>query len=100
MFAGFLKFNNECEACGADFSNEDAGDGPAFFAMFAVCVFIVPIALGFSMATNAPMWLTLLIWGPVMIAACLYLLRLLRGAMFNIAWQRSARQVRNRDVSQ
>jgi len=100
LFAGFLKFQDECEACGADFRDEDAGDGPAFFAMFAVLIILVPMALAFAMITGAPMWLTLLIWSPIIIFACLFLLRKLRGVMFNIAWQRSAREVRAQDVTQ
>ena len=100
LFAGFLKFAEDCEACGLDLRDDDAGDGPAFFAMFTVLIIIVPMALAFGMITGAPMWLVMLIWSPIIIGACLWLLRLLRGVMFNIAWRRNAREVRAKDIAQ
>ena len=95
LFKGFLSFASDCEACGADFSDEDAGDGPAVFVIFIVGIFIVPLALAFQLITQAPTWLTLLIWTPIIILACLFLLRLLRGVMFNLAWVTKAREIRN-----
>ncbi|WP_418153076.1 DUF983 domain-containing protein [Litorimonas sp. RW-G-Af-16] len=100
LFKGFLKFQEECEACGTDFRDEDAGDGPAFFAMFAVLIVIIPMAIAFQMVTGVPMWLELLIWGPVIIGLCLFLLRKLRGVMFNTAWRRNAREVPAKDMKQ
>ena len=48
VFRGFLKFRDRCEACGADLTVADAGDGPAFFVMFAALIFIVPLAMFFE----------------------------------------------------
>lgn len=100
LFAGFLTFSENCEACGADFRNEDAGDGPAIFVIFIVGIFIVPMALAFQLLTDAPTWLTLLIWTPIIILSCLILLRLLRGVMFNLAWVNKAREIRNAQIRQ
>jgi uncharacterized protein (DUF983 family) len=100
LFAGFLRFSEDCEACGADFRDEDAGDGPSVFVIFIVGIFIVPMALAFQLLTNAPMWLTLVIWIPIIILACLILLRLLRGVMFNLAWANKAREVRSAQIRQ
>ncbi|MEP3890214.1 MAG: DUF983 domain-containing protein [Hellea sp.] len=90
LFKGFLTFADRCEACHADFSIEDAGDGPTVFVIFIVGIFIVPMALGFSMVVDAPMWLTFVIWIPIIIIVSLYLLRLLRGVMFNLQWKHDA----------
>lgn len=100
LFAGFLTFAKGCVACGADFKDEDAGDGPAIFVIFIVGIFIIPMALAFQLIANAPMWLVLTIWIPIIILVCLALLRLLRGVMFNLAWVNKAREVRNRDIQQ
>jgi uncharacterized protein (DUF983 family) len=100
LFAGFLTFREGCEACGADFRNEDAGDGPAIFVIFIVGIFIVPMALAFQLLTDAPTWLTLLIWTPIIILSCLIFLRLLRGVMFNLAWVNKAREIRNAQIRQ
>ena len=98
LFKGFLEFAPRCEACHADFSKEDAGDGPAVFVIFIVGIFIVPMALGFSMILNAPMWLTLIIWIPIIIIVCLILLRLLRGVMFNLQWKHDALEITSEDI--
>ena len=97
LFKSFLSFEDSCAACGADFTNEDTGDGPAVFVIFIVGIFIIPMALGFHMILDPPLAVTFVIWGLIIIAVCLWLLRLLRGVMFNIAWQRHAREVRSKD---
>lgn len=97
LFKSLLSFQDSCAACGADFSDEDAGDGPAIFVIFAIGIFIIPMALAFHMLLNPPMIVTLLLWGTIIIVTSLWLLRLLRGVMFNIAWQRKAKEVRLQD---
>jgi len=97
LFKSLLAFVDSCAACGADFTNEDAGDGPAIFVIFIVGIFIVPMALGFHMILDPPLAVTFILWGLIIIAVCLWLLRLLRGVMFSIAWQRNAREVRAKD---
>ena len=92
-----LSFNESCSACGVDFSNEDTGDGPAVFVIFAIGIFIIPMALGFHMILSPPLAVTFILWGLIIIGVSLWLLRLMRGVMFNIAWQRKAREVRIQD---
>lgn len=98
LFSSFLGFREDCEACGADFRMEDAGDGPAVFVIFITGIFIIPMALAFSMVTNAPVWVTFLIFGVVITLASLVLLRMMRGLMFNLQWVNKAREVRLSDV--
>jgi len=98
LFKGFLTFAERCEACHADFTIEDAGDGPTVIVIFLVGIFIVPMALGFSMVVNAPMWLTFVIWIPIIIIVSLVLLRLMRGVMFNLQWKHDAREVTSSDI--
>ena len=100
LFKGFLSFHDRCEACHADFTIEDAGDGPTVFVIFLVGIFIVPMALGFSMVVNAPLWLTYLIWIPIIILVSLLLLRLLRGVMFNLQWKHNALEIKSSDIEQ
>ncbi len=99
LFDGFLKFAPRCEACGADFTIEDTGDGPAFFVMSIVLFIIVPLALAFHMITQSPTWLTMVIWIPILIVCSLALLRPMRGVMFNTQWIREAREVRSKDFT-
>ena len=97
MFKGFLSFASRCEACGEDFELEDAGDGPAVFVILLVGIFVIPFALAFQLITNAPLWLTMLIWAPIITGACLALLRPLRGVMFALQWANNAKEVRPED---
>ncbi len=94
LFDGFLKFTKSCSACGESFEIEDAGDGPAVFVIFIAGFLICPLALVFHIKANAPIWLTMLIWGPVLLAFCMALLRPLRGIMLNIQIANDAAQGR------
>ena len=82
LFDGYLKFAKECPSCGESFEIEDAGDGPAVFVIFIASLIVVPMALLFQMTVKPPIWLTLLIFIPLIIVACLLLLRPFRGMMF------------------
>lgn len=97
LFKSMLGFTESCSACAADFSDEDAGDGPAVFVIFIIGIFIIPMALAFHMILNPPLVVTFVLWGLIIIGVSLWLLRLMRGVMFNIAWQRKAREVRIKD---
>lgn len=98
LFKGLLDFQETCAVCEADFRNDDAGDGPAIFVIFIVGIFIVPAALAFQMIFNPPMIVTIVLWSLIIFAASLWLLRLMRGVMFNIAWQRKAKEMRTKDL--
>ena len=98
LFKKFLTFNDFCEACGADFRIEDAGDGPAVFVIFITGIFIIPMALAFYLVTGLPMIVTILLFAVVIILASLWLLRLMRGIMFSLQWVNKAREVRLSDV--
>lgn len=97
LFKSLLSFQDACAACGADFRDEDAGDGPAIFVIFITGIFLVPMALAFHMLLDPPLAVTFILWSLIIIAASLWLLRLMRGVMFNIAWQRNAREIRAKD---
>ncbi len=98
LFDGYLKFAKRCEGCGADFEIEDAGDGPAVFVILIAGFVVIPLALAFQLITNAALWVTMLIWLPILVLFCLALLRPLRGIMFNLQWANHAREVRSDDL--
>lgn len=92
LFDGFLKFARECPTCGESFAIEDAGDGPAVFVILIASFLVVPPALIFQMVLEPPVWLTLLIWIPLIIIVCLALLRPFRGLMFAMQVMNKAEQ--------
>ena len=52
------------------------------------------------MILGAPMWLTLIVWIPIIVLVSLWLLRLLRGVMFNLQWKHDALEVKSKDIKQ
>lgn len=92
VFAGFLRFATRCDACDADLTIADAGDGPAFFVMFAALIVIVPSAMFFEFAFRPPGWLHVLIWPPLTFAFCLTLLRPVKALLFALQWKHKAGQ--------
>ncbi len=94
LFDGYLKYADKCESCGQNFAIEDAGDGPAAFVILAASASAIPLALLFQMALNPPIWLTLLIWIPIITLESLALLRPFRGMMFAAQIMNQAEQSR------
>jgi uncharacterized protein (DUF983 family) len=81
MFAGFLKLTDRCEACGLDFGPFNTADGPAFFAMSFVGIFVGFAALIVEVAYAWPVWVHMLVWLPLIVVLCLVLLRPIKGIM-------------------
>lgn len=98
LFSGFLKYAGTCEACGLDYSAEDAGDGPAVFIILIAGFLIVPLALALELAVQPPLWLHALLWLPLALGVCVALLRPFRGVMFTLQWHHSAREARLDDT--
>lgn len=97
VFQGFLKFRDRCEVCRADLSIADAGDGPAFFVMFAALILIVPAAMILELALAPPRWVHILIWPPLTFAFCLALLRPFKATLFALQWKNKAGEARFED---
>ena len=100
VFAGFLRFKDRCDACGADLTIADAGDGPSFFVMFAALIFIVPSAMFFEFAFRPPGWVHILIWPPITLAFSLFFLRPVKALLFALQWRHKAGEARLQEDSQ
>ncbi|MDH6232327.1 uncharacterized protein (DUF983 family) [Mesorhizobium soli] len=109
LFRGFLTLAPRCEVCGLDYSFADPADGPAFFAMTIVAVPALGFALWLQLTYEPPIWVHLLTTLPLTLAACLLLLRPLKGwlvcsqyfhkaAEGSIDYEWHARAKRDRDV--
>ncbi len=92
VFDGYLRFKTRCEACDADFSVADTGDGAAFFVMFAALILIVPSAMFFEFAFRPPGFVHVLIWPPLTLAFCMFLLRPVKALLFALQWKHKAGQ--------
>jgi len=75
LFQGFLTVVPRCSVCGLELAAQDSGDGPAVLLIFILGAAVVPAALYVSFRVDWPLWLTGLVWGTVIIAATLGMLR-------------------------
>ncbi len=81
LFDGFLKLAPCCRACGLDFSFADSADAPAVFNILFVGFVIAGGALLVEIAHSPPMWVHVVLWGPLVLILCLGLLRPLKGVL-------------------
>ena len=77
VFKTFLKIKDKCD-CGLGLSNQDLGDGPSFFAMFFLNIFIVLLAIIVEINFSPPLWLHLVLWVPLIIILSVLLIRYLK----------------------
>ncbi len=97
LYRGFLKFKDRCDACGADLTVADVGDGASFFVMFLALIVIVPAAMIMELALSPPRWVHFLIWPPVIIVFCVMLLRPFKATLFALQWKHKAGEARFED---
>ena len=94
VFRGYLTFKARCDACDADLSIADSGDGPAFFVMFAALILIVPSAMILELALSPPVLVHALIWPPVTVCFCMAALRPFKATLFALQWKHKAGEAR------
>lgn len=94
MFSGYLKIAPQCGVCGADFSAEDAGDGPAVFIMFAVGFIVIPLVLLVEIAYAPPVWVHLLLWIPLSGLLIALMLPPFKGVLFALQYRNRAAEGR------
>ena len=85
LFGGFLKLAPSCSACGLAFGFADSADGPAFFIITAVGFLVAGAALLVEIAYSPPIWVHVVLWGPLVLILCIGLLRPLKGVL--VAYQ-------------
>ena len=100
MFSSYLKFAPRCAVCDADFSIEDAGDGPAVFVVLLVGAIVTPLLFILQFGLELPGWLSISLTMLAAIGLCLALLPPFKASMFALQWANKAREVRNDDVSE
>jgi len=86
LFAGYLKVEPVCEACGHENGAYRADDGPAYFTMLIVGHLVVAPLLGFSFILAWPAAAVLAVTLPLVAAITLAVLPLVKGAFIGIQW--------------
>ncbi|MDB5645965.1 MAG: hypothetical protein JWQ05_1634 [Methylobacterium sp.] len=96
MFDGFLTFRPSCEVCGLDYDSFNSGDGPAFFVMSIVGIFVVGLALWMEITYEPPIWVHALVAGTLSIGLSLAMVRPLKGILAALQFTNKAEQGRFR----
>ncbi|OJU03838.1 hypothetical protein DEM27_02400 [Metarhizobium album] len=90
LFDGLVKVKPRCANCGLDYSFADSGDGPAVFVILIIGFLVVGLALWAEVNFAPPVWLHILLWGPLTIVLSLFLLRTLKGVLIALQFRNNA----------
>jgi uncharacterized protein (DUF983 family) len=98
LFAGFLDVAERCAVCDLDLTQQNSGDAPAVFIMLIVGFVVVGLALLLETTFAPPMWLHLLIWFPLILAASIGLLRPFKAIMIALQYKHRVQFESNDDA--
>lgn len=92
LFARFTRFSDKCRACGLDFDRFNVGDGPAAFLTLIVGAVILGLALAVDANLKPPMWVHVLLWVPLTVAAVVGALRVSKALLLILEHRNQARE--------
>jgi len=87
LYAGLLNVRGVCEICGLDLSGQDAGDGPAVFAIFFLGLIVVGLAALIEIKFSPPIWLHLVLWTPLIVVGAIAMLRPLKAGLIALQYR-------------
>ena len=87
MFTGLLTVRPSCPACGLDLSAQDAGDGPAVFAILFLGIIVVGLAALVEINFSPPIWVHLLLWAPLIVVGAVAMLRPLKAGLIALQYR-------------
>lgn len=90
LFAGFIRFASTCRACGLDFGRFNVGDGPAAFLTLIIGTAVTIAAVLTELAFEPPVWVHLLLWGPLTLGLVLVSLRVAKAALLALEYRNRA----------
>jgi len=82
-----------CGLCGLDLRQNDTGDGPAVFVMFAVSILVVGAALWVEFHFAPPIWVHAVVWPLVTLVLALLLMRPAKAAMVALQYRHRASEM-------
>jgi uncharacterized protein (DUF983 family) len=83
-----------CSRCDLDYAFMDSGDGPAVFGIFILGFLVLGGALLVEFKLGPPVWVHVLLWGPVTLALAFLLLRLLKSTLIALQFRHAAGEAR------
>lgn len=92
LFQGLTKIRPACTVCGLDYAFADSGDGPAIFVILIADCVMLALALWTEFTFSPPIWVHLVLWGPLTIGLSLWLLRTIKAMLVALQYRNNARQ--------
>jgi len=86
IFGKFLKVNDNCPSCAEALHHHRADDAPPYFTIFIVGHITIPLMMAMELAYHPPLWVHSLVWLPITLALCYWLLPRIKGALIGIQW--------------
>ena len=90
LFDGLLSLKPRCAACGLDYAFANAGDGPAVFVILIVGFIIIGLVLWLQVNYGPPMWVYVVLFGPLTIVLSLLSLRWCKGIFVALQYRHDA----------
>ena len=87
LFSGLLSVRQACAVCGLDLSAQDAGDGPAVFAILVLGMLVVGLAALVEVNFSPPIWVHLLLWAPLILIGAVAMLRPLKAGLIALQYR-------------
>jgi uncharacterized protein (DUF983 family) len=94
LFDGWVRFAPRCRACALDFSAFNVGDGPAAFLTLIVGALVVGLAIALELGAHPPVWVHILLWGPLTALLVVGSLRIAKAALLTLEYRHRAREGR------
>lgn len=79
LFSGFLTLKARCDVCGLDYTFADPADGPAFFIMMTMAFPVTAFGIWLELTYDPPLWLHAVLTLPLLLLACVPVIRPLKG---------------------
>jgi uncharacterized protein (DUF983 family) len=87
LFSGLLSVRQACAVCGLDLSAQDAGDGPAVFAILMLGMLVVGLAALVEVNFSPPIWVHLMLWAPLILIGAVVMLRPLKAGLIALQYR-------------
>ena len=94
LFDGFITLKPGCEACGLDYGFADPADGPAFFIMMTMAFPVTAFGIWLELAYDPPLWVHAVVTLPLLLLACVPIIRPLKGLFIASQYRNKAEESR------
>ena len=87
LFTNFIRTVDACAHCGLTLRYQDAGDGPAFFAITIVGFIVTILAAVVEIQYRPDYWLHAVLWLPLIMVLSIALLRVVKSYLIHLEYQ-------------